>query len=365
MIVESLFLKNFRNIEELEADLCPEVNIIYGKNAQGKTNIVEALWLFTGYKSFRSSRDCELIMFGKESAKIRADFKTNSRNVTCEIAISDKRKCSKNSILLQSPSALTGEYPATLFSPSHLYLIKGGPAERRRFLDIAICQLSPGYAHALKKYKMALTQRNILLKDIQYHSELYDTLEMWEAQLALFGAKIVLKRLKYVDLLKSLTQEIYDGICGGKESLSIMYLMGSLHEKSRSEQEIKEELTEKLKQTRKEDILIKNTSVGPHRDDLIVYINGKSARSYGSQGQQRSAALALKLGETQVIREIIGENPIVLLDDVMSELDYKRQDYVLNKIKGYQVVITSCEPPQSKRLTCAKMFQISDGRVVS
>ncbi len=365
MTVESFCLENFRNIEFLKADLCPEVNIIYGKNAQGKTNIVEALWLFTGYKSFRSSRDCELIMFGRDFSKIKSVYKSNGSSVTCEIIISDKRKCSKNSILLPSPSKLIGEYPATLFSPAHLSLIKEGPAERRKFLDIAICQLSPGYAQALKKYKMALSQRNALLKDIQYHSELYDTLEMWEAQLALFGAKIIIKRISYVDWLKSFTQEIYSGISGGKESLDIAYSTEAIREKCLSEQEIREELTETLKQTRKGDILIKNTSAGPHRDDLIVCINGKSARCYGSQGQQRSGALALKLGEAQVIRKIIGENPIVLLDDVMSELDYKRQDYVLNKIKEYQVVITTCEPSRSKKITGTKMFEISDGRIVN
>lgn len=365
MIVEKLYLNNFRNIEDINAEFCTGVNIIYGENAQGKTNIIEALWLFTGYRSFRGSKDRDLIMFGKESAKIKALYQTSVRKVDCEIIISDKRRAYKNAVPLLSPSELLGEYPATVFSPSHLSLIKEGPAGRRKFLDIAICQLSPGYTQALKKYRIALAQRNMLLKDVQYHGELYDTLEMWEAQLAAYGAKIVSKRQKYINGLTEFAEQVYDGICGKSENYGIMYVFGSVGEPAQSEEEIRQTLIRALKEGRKTDIILKTTGAGPHRDDLRVCINGKSARAYGSQGQQRSAALALKLGEAEVIRKITGEKPIVLLDDVMSELDRKRQDYVLNKIKEYQVVITCCEPSQAVRLCDGKAFRIEKGRILN
>lgn len=365
MTVNDLCLTNYRNIENFNINLCSGVNIIYGENAQGKTNIVEALWLLTGYRSFRGARDRNLVMFGKETAKIKANYNTNVRKITCEIIISDKRRAYKNAILLDSPSELIGEYPATVFSPTHLSLIKDGPAERRKFLDIAICQLSPGYAEALKKYRFALTQRNILLKDIKYHDELYDTLETWEAQLALYGAKIVSRRIKYVNTLKDFAQGIYDGICDSSESLNMAYAFRNASVKSeQDEEEIRCELAGSLKAGRKDDIFLKTTSIGPHRDDLRIHINGKSARVYGSQGQQRSAALSLKLGEAQVIQKMTGEKPIMLLDDVMSELDRNRQDYILNKISEYQVVITCCELSQPIKLCDGKTFKIKNGGLV-
>ncbi len=364
MIVENLCLSDFRNIRELSAEFCTGVNIIYGENAQGKTNMIEALWLFTGYRSFRGSKDCELIAFGKESAKIKARYQTCAGKIDCEIVISDKRRAYKNSVPLSSPSELLGEYPATVFSPSHLSLIKEGPAERRKFLDIAICQLSSGYTQALKKYRIALAQRNMLLKDVRHSGELYDTLEMWEAQLAAYGAKIVSKRMEYISRLTEFVKQAYDGICGKSESFDMLYVFAGAGEPPQSEDEIRQILTSALKERRKADIILKTTGAGPHRDDLRVCINKKSARAYGSQGQQRSAALSLKLGEAEVIRKITGESPIVLLDDVMSELDCKRQDYVLNKIREYQVVITCCEPLGLVRRCDGKEFKIDKGRIL-
>lgn len=365
MEVNSLALTQYRNIEKLELEFSHNLNIIYGRNAQGKTNIIESLWLLTGYKSFRGGKDSEIIMFSKECAKIKAEYQTSIRKIVSEITLSDKRRAYKNGILLPSPSSLVGEFPVTIFSPAHLALVKDGPAERRKFLDISLCQLSPSYREAIKKYRYALAQRNVLLKDLQYSSQLYDTLEIWELQLALYGAKIIYKRIKYIDYLKKFSESVYNGICDGTEKFGIKYIFSGCNEKKiTSEEEIKQLLIEKLKNGRKSDILQKITGIGPHRDDLCIYINGKSARSFGSQGQQRSAALALKLGETEVIKEITNESPLVLLDDVMSELDYKRQDYIFNKIKDYQVIITTCELVGEIKNREGKIFRIENGGIL-
>lgn len=362
MEVNNLALTQYRNIENLNIDFSGNLNIIYGRNAQGKTNIIESLWLLTGYKSFRGGKDSDIIMFGKDTAKIKAEYQTSIRKIVSEITLSDKRRAYKNGILLSSPSKFVGEFPVTIFSPAHLALIKDGPAERRKFLDISLCQLSPSYREAIKKYRYALMQRNILLKDLQYNSQLYDTLEIWELQLALYGAKIIYKRLKYINYLKNFSENVYNGICDKTEKFSIKYVFLNCNEENiESEEEIKQLLTEKLRSGRKNDVLLKMTGIGPHRDDICIYINGKSARVFGSQGQQRSAALSLKLGETEVIKEITNESPLVLLDDVMSELDYKRQDYIFNKIKDYQVIITTCELSGEIGKHEGKIFRIENG----
>ncbi len=365
MVVNNLTLMQYRNIENLNIDFSHNLNIICGKNAQGKTNIIESIWLLTGYKSFRGGKDSDIIMFGKDIAKIKAQYQTSIRKIVSEITLSDKRRAYKNGVLLNSPSILVGEFPVTIFSPTHLSLIKDGPAERRKFLDISLCQLSPSYREFVKKYRYALAQRNVLLKDLQYNSLLYDTLEIWEMQLALYGAKIIYKRLKYIDYLKKFSENVYNGICGGTEKFNIKYDFASCNEKSiKTEDEIRQLLINMLKNTRKNDIILKSTGVGPHRDDLCIFINGKSARTFGSQGQQRSAALSLKLGETEVIKEITNESPLVLLDDVMSELDYKRQDYIFNKIKDYQVIITTCELSGEIEKYEGKIFKIENGGLI-
>lgn len=363
MTVNSVKIKNFRNIADLSFTADNGVNVIYGENAQGKTNILESLWLFTGCKSFRGAKDNELIKFGEAFAKINLDFSDNLREKKSEIIIADKKKnASLNGVSLRSTAELIGSFYAVIFSPVHLSLIKDGPSARRKFLDTALCQLKPSYAEHLAGYKKTLMQRNALLKDLHLNSELYDMLDIWDEQLARYSAFVIKERLQYIDLLSEYSKSIYSGISENKEDFSVFYSENI--NKDISVKDIYLRQIENLKNSRKEDIFSKTTTVGPHRDDLEILINNVSARSFGSQGQQRSCALALKLGESEIIKKITGETPVALLDDVMSELDEKRQDYVLNHINDRQVFLTCCDPSQVLRLCGGKSFYIKGGEII-
>ncbi len=364
MTVSSVKIKNFRNIADLNFTADNGVNVIYGENAQGKTNILESIWLFTGCKSFRGAKDIELIKFGEEFSKINLEFSDNLREKKSEIIIADKKKTvSLNGISLRSTAELIGSFYAVIFSPIHLSLIKDGPSARRKFLDTALCQLKPSYAEQLAGYKRALIQRNALLKDLHLNAELYDMLDIWDDQLARYSACVIKERLKYIDLLSEYSKSIYSGISENKESFSVFYSKKEFN-KELSLKDIYLSEIENLKKSRKEDIISKTTTVGPHRDDLEISINNVSARSFGSQGQQRSCALALKLGESEIIKKVTGETPVALLDDVMSELDEKRQDYVLNHINDRQVFLTCCDPSQVLRLCGGKSLLIKGGEIV-
>ncbi len=365
MTVNSVKIKNFRNITDLSFTADNGVNVIYGENAQGKTNILESLWLFTGCKSFRGAKDLELIKFGEEFTKINLEFSDNIREKKSEIIINEKKKnVFHNGVQLRSSADLIGSFYAVIFSPSHLSLIKDGPAARRKFLDTALCQLKPSYAKNLAGYKRILLQRNALLKDLHLNSELYDMLDTWDDQLAKYSAAVVKERLDYIDFLSEYSKIIYSGISENKEVFSVSYSRNDLKNENLTLNDIYLCELNKLKISRKEDIILKITTVGPHRDDLEILINNVSARNFGSQGQQRSCALSLKLGESEIIKKITGETPVALLDDVMSELDEKRQDYVLNHINDRQVFLTCCDPSQVLRLCGGKSFLIKDGEII-
>ena len=363
MKINSILLEDFRNIENMLFLPHEEVNVIYGQNAQGKTNILEAIWLFTGCKSFRGSKDNDFIKFDSEFSKISLNYEDKIREKKSEIIFSDKKKTFLNGVEKKSTTDFIGEFYAVIFSPSHLSLIKDGPAVRRKFLDTAICQLKPKYAKTLSSYRKVILERNSLLKDIQYHSELYDILDVLDEQLAKYASTIINERIKYIDLLSKHSEEIYSGISENKEKLSIKYLCGLNSLEKTGINDIYDYLSLKISESKKEDIILKSTSVGPHRDDIEINIDNISARSFGSQGQQRSCALALKLGESEIIKNLTGENPVALLDDVMSELDEKRQDYVLNHIKERQVFLTCCDPSQVLRLCKGKSFLIEKGKI--
>ena len=360
MKVNSVNITKFRNITDLNLQPCDGVNVIYGENAQGKTNILESLWLFTGCKSFRGAKDAEFIPFNEDFSKISIEFSDNLREKKSEIIISPKKKSvTHNGVSLNSAAELISTFYAVIFSPVHLSLIKDGPNMRRKFIDTALCQLKPAYADRLSDYKRCLIQRNALLKDLHLNPGLYDVLDTWDDQLARLSAYVIKDRLKYIELLSSYSAEIYGGISENRESFSVFYSKDDY--KSLSPAEIYALELERLKKARKDDVIFKSTSVGPHRDDIEIEINSVSARSFGSQGQQRSCALALKLGESEIIRKITGETPVALLDDVMSELDEKRQDYILNHIKDRQVFLTCCDPSQVLRLCEGKSFLIKNG----
>ncbi len=361
MKLTALEISDFRNIEKMNIEPCETVNVIFGENAQGKTNLLESIWLFTGCRSFRGTKDRELVRFGCDRAKLSLNFFSDGRDQYMNVDIDQKRKISKNGIAYPSCSKAVGEMRCVVFSPVHLSLIKQGPAERRRFLDIAVSQLRPNYAVVLTDYNRAIKQRNILLKDAAYHSEIYNMLDIWEERIANYASKLATYRLTYLEKLRKEVCKIYSGISSDKEYIEIEYVQG---ESTKNYAGIDDYL-ELLKRSRKEDMISGSTSVGVHRDDLEIKINGVSARKFGSQGQQRSAALALKLGEASVVRKMTEEQPVALLDDVMSELDISRQDYILNHIKNWQVFITCCDPNTIKNLKEGKSFEIEKGRLIS
>lgn len=362
MKAEKLCCREFRNLKEFEFAPCDGVNVIFGDNAQGKTNLLEALWLFTGGRSFRGAKDSELIRLNSTmKAKLKLDFYAHEREQNARIEIFDKKEFFINDIK-KSRSETIGTFCAVVFSPAHLSLVKSGPEERRRFIDAAICQAKPSYAAVIAKYSKALKQRNSLLKDMKYsnNSAFYDLLEIWEKELIDSGAAIIHNRLLYLERLSKEAEAVYEGISGGKEQLFLKYSSQNCDYLMKFS-EICDIIKGGIEASRDKDIMNGYSSVGPHRDDIEIQINGISARNYGSQGQQRSCVLALKLAEAFILDSVLGERPVALLDDVMSELDVGRQDYLLNKLRGYQVFITCCDPAPLMRFSGGKSFEMKNG----
>ena len=371
MYVTRLGTQGFRNLCDQELFPCRGVNVIYGGNAQGKTNLLEALWLFTGGHSFRGAKDGELPRLdpatgeNSPSAGLALDFYSEEREQKAVLRIENGRRSSViNGVKKKTGSALMGKVRAVIFSPEHLLLVKEGPARRRSFLDGALCQMRPSYAGLLSVYNRSLLQRNALLKDIGRFPELADTLEVWDARLARLGAEVMVERSQYAEKLEPRVGDIYDGISKGREAVSLRYapavkaLSGGF-----SREEAEAAFLEELRRTQRGDVRTGFTSLGPHRDDLELEIGGVSARVYGSQGQQRSLVLALKLAEAEMLHRSSGETPIVLLDDVMSELDQSRQDYLLNHLHGRQVFITCCSPETVSLMETGRRFRVEGGQV--
>ena len=353
MIINQLSVKNFRNIENVLINPFEEINVIYGENAQGKTNIIESIWLFTGAKSFRTNKDASLIKFNKAFAENTLNFVSRGINTTAKIIIDEKKQFFINNKKVSLQNDFLGNFKAIVFSPNDLNIVKSGPNERRRFLDIVLGQLYPNYVSILREYSRALIQRNKIIKDYKYDASVAILLDSFEQELVILGTKIINARKKIIEDILKYLPDIYDGISNGKEKISIKYL---------STAEGNFDL--KLKENRKKDSLLGFTTVGPHRDDIEFYINDINARNYGSQGQHRSIALSLKLAEAEVINKISGEFPVCLLDDVMSELDVSRQNYILNHIKGKQTFITCCDISNIEQLKNGKVFKVFNGGIL-
>lgn len=352
-------IERFRNLSDISFSPAPGVNVVWGDNAQGKTNLLEALWLLTGERSFRGAKETEMVPFGGTAASVKAVFEGGGRENETSYRFrgeTGQKKILFNGVPASSFSSLAGSFYAAVFSPVHLTLVKGGPPERRRFLDAAICQLKPRYHAVLSQYGRLLFQRNCLLRDARLSPSLLDTLEIWEGSLAKSAALITKTRQSYLERLSAFAEEIYDGISSGKEQLSCLY-------RGTVEQGCEEEFRIALRAARTVDFKTGTTSVGPHRDDIEFEINGFPARAYASQGQQRSIVLSLKLAECAMIEETAGETPVVLLDDVMSELDRDRRDYLLNRLDGRQIFITCCEPDVISAVRNGMAVQIKNGSV--
>jgi DNA replication and repair protein RecF len=368
MRVEALRIKNFRNIRGIELLPNEGANIIFGDNAQGKTNLLEAIWLFSGAKSFRGAKDGEFVRFGEKDSALALDFFAQKRGQTAEISfIGEKKTAVLNEIKQESVVKLAGEFCAVVFSPDHLALVKQGAEKRRKFIDTSLCQAYPKYIRVLESYTKILRQRNFLLKDIPRHPELAETLEAWDDNLINCGAYVTHMRGRYVKKLAALAAAIYDGISSGKEIFSARYLPGTGEAESdlKTREELRESFGFSLKASLEEDIRSGVTTRGPHRDDIEITIGGASARNFGSQGQQRSCILALKLAECGILEERNAEPPIILLDDVMSELDQNRREYLLNRLEGKQTFMTCCDAESFSSLKEGGLiFQVRDGAII-
>ena len=364
MKVNKLGFRNFRNLVDCEIVPCGGVNVIYGDNAQGKTNIIEALWLFCGGHSFRTSKDSEVIKWNEDFARIELSFFGQGRDQRASLQFTQHKKIVNiNGVEKNSAAALIEKFCAVVFSPEHLNLIKRGPGERRKFIDSAICREKLKNAVILSKYNRMLNQRNALLKDIFRKPYLEDTLDIWDSQLVDYGSLLIKKRLEYMKTLSEKAAVFHDGISKGKEKLSVRYISTEDISDNDTLEEIREKFAARCRKNRKNDINLGVTLSGPHRDDMEILINGKNAKAFGSQGQQRSAVLSLKLAEAAALKERMGEEPVILLDDVLSELDNSRQDYLLNELKDCQVFITCCEKSNKEQLKQGKIFSVSRGTI--
>ena len=353
MHLEKIVCCDFKNLKNTEIIPDREMNVICGENAQGKTNIIEAIWLFTGAKSFRGTKESSFINFAADKAKTEIEFTAFGVKYDAKLEFADKKTAFLNGKQLKTPAKLAGQFTAVIFAPDDLGLVKEGPQIRRRFLDTAIGQLYPNYIEILKSYMRAVTQRNKIIKEYRYDTSLSIVLDVFEDEIALSGEKIIKYRKNYLNILDEFVPKIYEELSGGREKFMSVYVANT-----------SDIIKERLKQARKEDMYTGVTSIGPHRDDIDFKINDISARTFGSQGQQRSVALALKLAQAEVTKEKTNEYPIILLDDVMSELDVTRQNFVLNHIKGKQSFITCCDPSNVERLKNGKIIRVENGEVL-
>ena len=361
MQVTRLEYEGFRNLQDGVFEPCAGVNVITGENAQGKTNLLEAVWLFTGAKSFRQSKDKELVAFGSEQSRLRMEFSAGGRQQCAQIDIHGRRRATLNDIPQSSAAKLAGVFCGVVFSPAHLSLIKGGPQERRRLMDAAYCQLRPTYVKTLSDYSHVLAQRNALCKAGSCGAGADELFDLWDKQLAQIGCLIIHARQLYLKRLTPEARRIYHGLSGGREEVDLQYVSTVPLTAGQTAAEIAAALYAELKAHRAADLAAGFTTVGPHRDDLDVRIDSHAARQFGSQGQQRSAVLAIKLAEATLLQEVTGERPIALLDDVMSELDLTRQDYILNHIQDWQVFITCCDSTAIFQLVNGREFHMKNG----
>ena len=357
MIIKSLELADFRNYESLNISFDEGTNILYGDNAQGKTNILEAIYVSATTKSHKGSKDKEIINFQKEEAHIRTYIQKDGleQRVDMHLRKNKSKGIAIDGNKLKKAADLLGLLNVVFFSPEDLSIIKNGPMERRRFADLELCQLDNFYLYNLNNYNKIINQRNKLLKDMSYNPGLKETLNIWDSQLVSYGSKIIERRKIFAEQLSEIIKEIHLKLSGGKEEILIQY-----------EPDVCiSDFEEKMKNSQERDIRTKMTSVGPHRDDFSFIVNGIDIRKYGSQGQQRTAALSLKLSEIELVKKITKDTPVLLLDDVLSELDSNRQNYLLNSIGDIQTIITCTGLDEfiNNRFEINKILRVENGKV--
>lgn len=357
MIIKSIELADYRNYDSLTMYFDRGTNILYGDNAQGKTNILEAIFVMATTKSHKGSKDKEIVNFGKEEGHIRAYLE--KEGVETRIDMHLRKNKSKGIAIdgqkIKKAADLLGLCNVVFFSPEDLGIIKNGPAERRHFVDMELCQLDGFYLYNLNHYNKIVIQRNKLLKDMYLNPDLKETLSIWDMQLVSFGSKIIERRSLFVEQLNEIIYDIHKKLSGDKEEIKIHY-----------EPDVKlSEFEEKLKNSQDRDIKSKMTSVGPHRDDFSFMVGDVDIRKFGSQGQQRTAALSLKLSEIELVKKITKDTPVLLLDDVLSELDSNRRNFLLDSIGDIQTIITctGLEEFVNHRFEMNKVYEVSEGKV--
>lgn len=353
MWINKIKINDFRNYNNQEIDLGKNINVFYGENAQGKTNIIEAIFLCSMGKSFRAKQDKEMIKLDKINANVEIEFFKSDRDSKIKIQLSNKKEVFINGIKIKKLSELLGNLNIVMFTPDDINILKGGPQNRRRFLDIMISQLKPNYMHTLSLYAKTLEQRNNYLKQIKEENKSEELLDIWDEKLAEYAFIISKYRNEFINKIINKIKKIHSEITNNKEEIKIEYLTECLN---------KIEYLDLLKKRRKLDIIKSYTTKGIHRDDFIIYINDKELSTYGSQGQHRTAMLSLKLSELEIIEEEVGEKPILLLDDFMSELDSNRRTHFLEKINDTQVIITCTDKIdiENKKIL---IYNVNDGKV--
>lgn len=358
MIIKSLELANFRNYESLHLTFSEGTNIFYGDNAQGKTNILESLYMISTTKSHRGTKDRDLIRFGQEEAHIRAILLKGEIDYRVDMHLRKMRSkgIAVNGQRIRKASELIGLLHIVFFSPEDLSIVKDGPAQRRRFMDLELCQLDASYLYDLSHYNKIIEQRNKLLKDLYQFPQLAETLDVWDEQLVEYGTRIIARRRAFIEELAAVVGELHGRLSGGREQLVISYEPNTEEENFAGE----------LRSSRDRDMHLKMTCVGPHRDDFSFVGNEIDLRKFGSQGQQRTCALSLKLSEIELVTRLTGDKPVLMLDDVMSELDSRRQNYLMNTIGGIQTFITCTGLDEfvNNRFAIDQLYQIEDGKVV-
>lgn len=357
MFINSLKLSNYRNYETADIIFDHGINILFGDNAQGKTNILEAIYTAATTKSHRGAKDREMIRLGQDEAHIRMEVEKNSLSTRIDMHLrkTGGKGVAIDGVPISRAAELFGNVNVILFSPEDLKVIKEGPSERRRFTDTSLCQMSRVYYSYLGKYNKILNQRNNLLRDIYYDERLIDTLDVWDDQLCEYGEKIISERKAFTGMINAVIRDIHNDISGSREDIEIIY------EPSVNEHSLRDVIREK----RNIDIKSGMTQAGPHRDDISIMINGIDVRRFGSQGQQRTAALSLKLSEIEIIRKVRNDKPVLLLDDVMSELDSTRREALMDKISDIQSVITCTgyDDFVEKRINIDRLFNVSAGNI--
>ena len=366
MIITNFSADGFKNLKNVEIAPAEGINIIHGENAQGKTNLIEAIWILSGARSFRGSKEKDMVAFSGDYARLDLKLKDKERDQQIEVVLSKnprERKITLNGVKQRYLSGLFGVLKCVVFTPEDLELSKGSPDNRRNFIDLCISQIKPAYSRTVAKYEDVLTQRNALLKNISLGISTPSDLDVWDEQMARLGAYISVLKYQYTKKLCIFGRRLYNEISRGREEFDLKYcstVFETLEGRDDWQGELAEEYLALLRKNRAEDIRVGFTLAGVHRDDISVLINGATAKDFGSQGQNRSAALSMKLGQAYILYEETLDMPVILLDDVLSELDKSRREFIISKLRGMQIFITCCEPVSKLR---GRRFEMKNGEI--